>query len=94
MDEAKQGFCVLAGGGDFIRDSMLAAMLAKNQIFPSLNLLVVPVDMDGGDGDGGKGFGKALSYEEEGYVAAPADVSSCVRFFSPSYFVLSLSCSP
>lgn len=78
MDEAKQGFCVLAGGGDFIRDSMLAAMLAKNQIFPSLNLLVVPVDMGGGDGDGGKGFGKPLSYEEEGYVAAPADVSFCV----------------
>ena len=66
------------GGGDFIRDSMLAAMLAKNQIFPSLNLLVVPVDMGGGDGDGGKGFGKPLSYEEEGYVAAPADVSFCV----------------
>lgn len=76
MDEAKQGFCVLAGGGDFIRDSMLAAMLAKNQIFPSLNLLVVPVDMGGAAAaDGGKGFGKALSYEEEGYVAAPADVS-------------------
>ncbi|CAM9791294.1 unnamed protein product [Laminaria digitata] len=73
MDEAKQGFCVLAGGGDFIRDSMLAAMLAKNQIFPSLNLLVVPVDMGGAAADGGKGFGKALSYEEEGYVAAPAD---------------------
>lgn len=80
MDEAKQGFCVLAGGGDFIRDSMLAAMLAKNQIFPSLNLLVVPVDMGVSDGDGGKGFGKPLSYEEEGYVAAPADVSLCVFF--------------
>lgn len=77
MDEAKQGFCVLAGGQDFIRDSMLAAMLAKNQIFPSLNLLVVPVDMGVIPGDGGKGFGKALSYEEEGYVAAPVDVSFC-----------------
>ena len=77
MDEANQGFCVLAGGADFIRDSILAAMLAKNQIFPSLNLLVVPVDMGGGDGAGGKGFGKPLSYEEEGYVAAPADVSFC-----------------
>lgn len=75
MDEAKQGFCVLAGGQEFIRDSMLAAMLAKNQIFPSLNLLVVPVDMGVSPGDGGKGFGKPLSYEEEGYVAAPVDVS-------------------
>lgn len=67
---------MLAGGKDFIRDSMVAAMLNKNQIFPSLNLLVVPVDMGASWGDGGKGFGKALSYEEEGYVAAPVDVSA------------------
>lgn len=73
MDEAKQGFCVLAGGKEFIRDSMLAAMLAKNQIFPSLNLLVVPVNMSGAGAS--KGFGNTLSYEEEGYVAAPVDVS-------------------
>lgn len=86
MDEAKQGFCVLAGGRDFIRDSMLAAMLAKNQIFPSLNLLVVPVDMGGADE--ARGFGKALSYEEEGYVAAPADVSF---YFVSAFFLLVLS---
>ncbi|CAM9469981.1 unnamed protein product [Ascophyllum nodosum] len=71
MDEAKQSFCVLAGGRDFIRDSMVAAMLAKNQVFPTVNLMVVPVD-SGVDVD--KGFGrKNLSYESEGYVAAPAD---------------------
>lgn len=80
MDEAKQAFCVLAGGKEFVRDSILAAMLAKNQIFPSLNLLVVPVEMEvANDGKGGKGlakgFGNSLSYEEQGYVAAPVDVS-------------------
>lgn len=82
MDEAKQGFCVVAGGKEFIRDSILAAMLAKNQIFPSLNLLVVPVEMEVGDAKGNrpkglaKGFGNnSLSYEQEGYVAAPIDVS-------------------
>lgn len=82
MDEAKQSFCVVAGGKEFIRDSILAAMLAKNQIFPSLNLLVVPVEMEVGDAKGNgpkglaKGFGNnSLSYEQEGYVAAPIDVS-------------------
>ncbi|CAB1098257.1 unnamed protein product [Ectocarpus sp. CCAP 1310/34] len=78
MDEAKQAFCVLAGGKEFVRDSILAAMLAKNQIFPSLNLLVVPVEMEvASDGKGAKGlakgFGTSLSYEEQGYVAAPVD---------------------
>lgn len=81
MDEAKQSFCVIAGGKEYIRDSILAAMLAKNQIFPSLNLLVVPVEMDvAEDGRGpkgsAKGFGNtSLSYEQEGYVAAPVNVS-------------------
>lgn len=81
MDEAKQSFCVIAGGKEYIRDSILAAMLAKNQIFPSLNLLVVPVEMEvTEDGRGPKGLAKgfgnsSLSYEQEGYVAAPVDVS-------------------
>lgn len=93
MDEAKQSFCVVAGGKEFIRDSILAAMLAKNQIFPSLNLLVVPVEMEvAGDGKGPKGLAKgfgnnSLSYEEEGYVAAPVNVSA--RGLT---FVLSVSC--
>eukprot|EP00752_Nemacystus_decipiens_P006098 g5503.t1 len=79
MDEAKQSFCVIAGGKEYIRDSILAAMLAKNQIFPSLNMLVVPVEMDvasSGNGSKGlaKGFGSSsLSYEEQGYVAAPVN---------------------
>ena len=83
MDEAKQGFCVIAGGKEYIRDSILAAMLAKNQIFPSLNLLVVPVEMEvasSGNGPKGmaKGFGSSsLSYEEQGYVAAPVNVRVC-----------------
>lgn len=81
MKEAKQSFCVIAGGKEFIRDSILAAMLAKNQIFPSLNMLVVPVEMEVADDRKGtkglaKGFGNSsLSYEEEGYVAAPVNVS-------------------
>lgn len=81
MKEAKQSFCVIAGGKEFIRDSILAAMLAKNQIFPSLNMLVVPVEMEVANGSKGpkgsaKGFGNtSLSYEEEGYVAAPVNVS-------------------
>lgn len=81
MDEAKQSFCVIAGGKEFIRDSILSAMLAKNQIFPSLNILVVPVEMGvAGDGKGPKGLAKgfgdsSMSYEEQGYVAAPVNVS-------------------
>ncbi len=81
MDEAKQSFCVLAGGKEYIRDSILAGMLAKNQIFPSLNLLVVPIEMEvAEDGRGPKGLAKgfgnnSLSYEQEGYVAAPVNVS-------------------
>lgn len=83
MNEAKQSICVIAGGKEYIRDSILAAMLAKNQIFPSLNLLVVPVEMEvasNGDGPKGlaKGFGSSsLSYEEQGYVAAPVYVRVC-----------------
>ncbi|CAM9929654.1 unnamed protein product [Pylaiella littoralis] len=79
MDEAKQSFCVIAGGKEFIRDSILSAMLAKNQIFPSLNILVVPVEMGvAGDGKGPKGLAKgfgdsSMSYEEQGYVAAPVN---------------------
>lgn len=81
MDDAKQSFCVIAGGKEYIRDSILAAMLAKNQIFPSLNMLVVPVEMEvAGNGKGPKGLAKgfgnsSLSYEEQGYVAAPVNVS-------------------
>lgn len=87
MDEAKQSFCVIAGGKEYIRDSILAAMLAKNQIFPSLNMLVVPVEMDVASSANGpkglaKGFGSSsLSYEEQGYVAAPVNVSVCAVEF-------------
>lgn len=80
MDDASQAFCVLAGGKGYLRDSMVSAMLAKNQVFPSTNLLVVPVDMTerpaGGGTGGGKGFGKAPAYENEGYVAAPVEVGT------------------
>lgn len=97
MDEAKQSFCVIAGGKEYIRDSILAAMLAKNQIFPSLNLLVVPVEMEGaGAGKGPKGLAKgfgssSLSYEEQGYVAAPVNVSACavhVVFLNDAEYVV------
>lgn len=77
MDEAKQSFCVLAGGKEFLRDSMVAAMLSKNQVFPTVNLLVVPVITEV---ETAKGFGpKSMSYEGEGYVAAPVDVRTTMQ---------------
>lgn len=77
MEEAKQSFCVLAGGKEFLRDSMVAAMLSKNQIFPTVNLLVVPLVTEV---ETAKGFGpKSMSYEGEGYIAAPVDVRTTMQ---------------
>lgn len=81
MDEAKQAFCVLAGSREYLRDSIINAMMSKNQIFRNLNMLVVPVEMTAS----GKGMGRAVNYEDEGYVAVPVNVSfacSVCRLFA------------